>query len=118
MGPAPLQNRQMSSASLGGVTLLLVVAFALQGSAGLRDTKIQCGPRSETSSRLVATREHTIARRELRRQTERPAAKVLAEAARSTIASRVVPMSFRRQVDAACFLPLVLKTDLPPPARA
>lgn len=97
---------------------MLVVAFAFQASAGLRDTKTRSAQQIEAVTRLVATREDTVVRRQTRRQTERPAPAMAARPERGARFAISTPRRACPQVAAVTVAPHVHTTDLPPPALA
>src|SRR5262245_37828699 len=114
-GPIDSCRPAPSRAVLGGLSVLLVVAFAFQASAGSLESKAAARQsRSDSAVRLVAETNTRKAVRATREQQQRPAA--VTEGARpaplrcatilTTVPTRTAPAPAR---------PLVLLTDLPPP---
>ncbi len=111
---------QIPRGSLAGLTVLILVAFAIQASLGaLKPGTLQTlGEDSGTSHRQVVQSQHQQAARPVRRQSIRPIAATLARQADRARTS-LAPRSWV-YLGAAPFtehLPLML-LDLPPPARA
>lgn len=120
----PLDRAQSQSqiprGSLAGLTVLILVAFAIQASLGaIKPGTLQTlGEDSGTSHRQVVQSQHQQAARPVRRQSIRPVAATLARLADRARAS-LAPRSCVN-LGAAPFvghLPHML-LDLPPPARA
>ncbi len=114
---APPQLRQLSGVTLGGVTLLLVVAFAINASPVPRDANWSAVHRAEVARSIVAAESARVMRRA---EEQRPVPSAL------TNVRRAVPRSDSlaaapdapAPVTSLAFRVPVLKADLPPPARA
>lgn len=104
--------RGPSRAMLGGLSLLLVVAFAFQAT-GQPGLKASGGPSRDAVARMVV---ETIVRteaRQSRRQAERPEATPVSLGARES--RRIEPVQVARGVVCCVRMPGVLVTSLPPP---
>ncbi|GJQ30996.1 MAG: hypothetical protein HBSAPP03_28800 [Phycisphaerae bacterium] len=112
---ASSSTRQRSSVTLGGVTLLLVVAFALNASAGLRDIKRGTAYRTEVA-RSVAVVEAARTARQTRTQRQVPTATIEARRQLPSVQRVLTVVTPPAPVTAPAFAVPVLKADLPPPA--
>lgn len=111
------QLRPLSGVTLGGVTLLLVVAFAINASPVPRDANWSAVHRAEVARSIVAAESARLMRRaEAQRPVPTAIATTRQPAVRST-ASTVTPGA-PAPVSSLEFRVPVLKADLPPPARA
>lgn len=111
MREATANTRQLSPVALGGVTFLLVVAFALSASASLKG---QANVRSETAARTVLAVESLRVVRQPRAQRQVPAAPVRSRATRFTVAS-ITPAISTAPVVTLPFVTPLHQADLPPP---
>jgi hypothetical protein len=114
---APPQLRQLSGVTLGGVTLLLVVAFAINASPVPRDANWSAVHRAEVARSIVAAESARVMRRAEEQRPVPTAMKATRRPAVRSTASPVTPDA-PAPVTTLAFRVPVLKADLPPPARA
>lgn len=113
----PQSTRTPTRAAVSGISLLMVVAFAVQASAGFTSAAVQARQYSGLPTvRMIAEAVTRRVERQVRRQEERPAiCRVLAAAARPAksgeLVEKVLPGATPRRLS-------VLLTNLPPPADA
>jgi hypothetical protein len=105
-------SRGPSRAILGGLSLLLVVAFAFQAT-GQPGLKASGGQTREAVARMVVETMARTEARQVRRQSERPEAAPVELRARS--ARRVEARVSARGLVACVRMPGVFETSLPPP---
>jgi len=107
----PPNTRQLSPVALGGVTFLLVVAFALSASASLKG---QASVRSETTARTVHAVESLRVVRQPRARRQVPTATARSRAKRFSFAD-FAPSTSTAPVVTLPFVTPLLQADLPPP---
>jgi hypothetical protein len=113
----PQTTKSPTRAAIGGISLLMVVAFAVQASAGLMSPAVQARHHAGLPTvRMIAEAVTRRVERQVRRQNERPAMcrVFVAASSRLTVSDRVdrsLPSPSPRRLS-------VLLTNLPPPCDA
>jgi hypothetical protein len=113
----PQTTKSPTRAAIGGISLLMVVAFAVQASAGVQSAALQAREHPGVPTiRLIAEAVTRRVERQTRRQEERPAVCRVAIAAAASVAGRepvesLAPVAQARRLS-------VLLTNLPPPGDA
>ena len=112
MAQAPVQPRSSARAAISGISLLMLVAIAVQASAGVLTPAVQVRQHLPMV-RLIAEAVTRRVERQVRRQDERPAI------CRASVVTSIKPEPVRRAslagVGPGPTRPMVQYIDLPPP---